>query len=190
MSRGRRHVGRAQESRRHGSRGGSTAVLPRTAGTPPHSALGDGPSGGRLWSLHSSLYPPPAGRVGVCPRGLLSQVFGLFLLHEGRASGAWYRNGAAGSDFGYAHPPPGIRVGQDVLWGSFAFGNPDSKCLAWARSPAGIPQRRPWAAPGSSQIWVVWGEPEVLCRPSGLLGVPPDRWHCPALTWPPGPWRA
>lgn len=111
-------MGRAQESRRHGSRGGSTAVLPRTAGTPPHSALGDGPSGGMLWSLHSSLYPPPAGRVGVCPRGLLSQVFGLFLLHEGRASRAWYRNGAAGSDFGYAHPPPrhqswaGCVVGQ------------------------------------------------------------------------------
>lgn len=117
--------------------------------------------------------PPPAGRVGVCPGGLLSQLFGLFLLPGGRASGAWYRNGAAGSDFGCAHPPPGIRAGQDVLWGSFAPGNPDSKYLAWARSPAGIPQRRPWAAPGSSQIWVVWGEPEVLSRPSGLLGVPP-----------------
>lgn len=122
-----------------------------------HEAAGFGPA------TPSCALLPLAGLGGgvVSPGGLLGRVFGLFLLHEARASGPWCRNGAAGSAFGYAHPlpapfplppPPGIRVGQDVLWGSFVPGNPDPKCLAWVQSPAGIPQQRPWAAPGSSQI--------------------------------------
>lgn len=46
----------------------ATAVLPRTAGTPPHSAPGDGPPGSRLWSLHSSL-PSSLWQGGGLPRG-------------------------------------------------------------------------------------------------------------------------
>ena len=127
---------------------------------------------------------PLAGWSGIVSHGgLLGRVLGLFCFTRAGLSGP-------GAGMPTLPAPPGIRVGQDMLWGSFVPGNPDPKCLAWVQSPAGIPQQRPWAAPGSSHIWVVWGEPEVLSGPSGLLGVPPDRWHCPALTWPSSPWRA
>ncbi|XP_068819978.1 ribosome biogenesis protein SLX9 homolog isoform X4 [Capricornis sumatraensis] len=42
----------------------------------------------------------------VSPGGLLGRVFGLLLLHEGRASRPWCRNGAAGSAFGRAASRP------------------------------------------------------------------------------------
>lgn len=66
-----------------------------------HEAAGFGPA------TPSCALLPLAGLGGgvVSPGGLLGRVFGLFLLHEGRASGPWCRNGAAGSAFGYAHPP-------------------------------------------------------------------------------------